>query len=339
MKIKKIVSMSLAACMLFSLSGCNNATEMENVTNREKVKLVMAEVNPLETTVAGLTDLKFKEEVEKLSGGTIEIELKGFGSLGSENTVLDKMIGGSEGVDMARISVASLTAYGAKKSMLLSVPYTFSDRDHYWEFVQSDIAKEILAESESLGIKGLFYGEDGFRHFFTKKEITGLADLKNLRLGVNNDPVMTGVVTGLGASAVYAASNEVGSLLNSGMIDGAEQTLVNYKANAYMETAKNVILDGHTIGAIEMIITNEAWNKLTADQQKAIEDAAGIAKDYNKNLSISKENETIEELKKNGCNIVEVKDKTEWKKACADITNKAIKGQEDIYNKILGLKK
>ena len=136
------------------------------------VTLTMAEVNPLDNTVCGAMDTKFKEAVEAMSGGSIKIDLQGSGVLGVEADVLDGMIGGTGTVDISRISAFALTSYGTKKAVLLSLPYTFKDRDHFWTFANSDLGKEFLNESEELGlgVRGLYYGEEGFRHFFTVKD-------------------------------------------------------------------------------------------------------------------------------------------------------------------------
>jgi hypothetical protein len=114
----------------------------------------------------------------------------GFGVLGSENDVLDAILGGSTSIDISRISAFALTSYGAKKSMLLSVPFTFENRAHFWKFANSDLAPQFLNEPQELGlpIRGIFYGEEGFRHFFTKKPIAGINDLKGMKLRVSRIP-------------------------------------------------------------------------------------------------------------------------------------------------------
>ena len=96
------------------------------------------------------------------------------------------MLGGGGTIDMSRISAFALTSYGVEKSVLLSIPYTFVNRDHFWNFANSDLAPEFLMEPHvnNLGVRGLFYGEEGFRHFFTVKEISGLEDLKGMKLDV-----------------------------------------------------------------------------------------------------------------------------------------------------------
>ena len=101
-----------------------------------EVTLVYAEVNPLDT-IAGQMATDFKNKVEELSDGKIIIEIEAGGVLGSENEVLDAML--SSGIiDMSRISAFCLTNYGEQKSMLLSLPYTFVSRDHFWNFATSD---------------------------------------------------------------------------------------------------------------------------------------------------------------------------------------------------------
>lgn len=112
-----------------------------------KVTLVYAEVNPLDTIV-GQTASYFKEQVESLSGGSITIDLQASGVLGSENDVLDNILAGGDTIDLSRISAFALTSYGCKKSMLLSLPYTFVSRDHWWNFANSDLAPDFLNEPQ-----------------------------------------------------------------------------------------------------------------------------------------------------------------------------------------------
>ena len=363
---KRFVSVALCAAMVAgSLAGCGlktpetttaAATEAakteaakEGETTAEaaapaesaeaEVTLVMAEVNPLDTIV-GQTDTAFKEKVEELSGGKIKIDLQASGVLGSENDVLDTMLGGGGTIDMSRISAFALTSYGGEKSSLLSVPYTFVNRQHFWNFAESDLASEFLMEphENGAGVRGLFYGEEGFRHFFTVKEVKTLEDLKGMKLRVSNDPIMNGMVEGLGASPTVVSFNELYSALQTGVVDGAEQPIANYKSNAFPEVANNLILDGHTLGAIQVIITDEAWDKLTEEQQNILMEAGKYASEYNKKISEEAENKVLEELKAEGCNVVEVTDITPWQEACKDIIESSTANNKELYQQILDLK-
>ena len=310
-----------------------------DTSDMPEVTLVMAEVNPLDTIV-GQTDTKFKETVEELSGGKIKIDLQASGVLGSENDVLDTMLGGGGTIDMSRISAFALTSYGVEKSVLLSIPYTFVNRDHFWNFANSDLAPEFLMEphDNDLGVRGLFYGEEGFRHFFTVKEISGLEDLKGMKLRVSNDPIMNGMVQGLGANPTVVSFNELYSALQTGVVDGAEQPIANYKSNAFQEVAPNLILDGHTLGAVQVIITDEAWDKLTEEQQNILMEAGKYASDFNRKISEEAENKVLDELKAEGINVIEVPDITPWQEACKDIIDSSTADNKELYQKILDMK-
>ena len=303
------------------------------------VTLVYAEVNPLDTIV-GQTASYFKEQVESLSGGSITIDLQASGVLGSENDVLDNILAGGDTIDISRISAFALTSYGCKKSMLLSLPYTFVSREHWWNFANSDLAPDFLNEPQELGlpVRGIFYGEEGFRHFFTVEPVAGIEDLAGMKLRVSNDPVMNGLVEGLGASPTVVSFNELYSALQTGVVDGAEQPIANYASNAFPEVANNLILDGHTLGAVQVVITDNAWNnKLTANQQEAIMEAGRLSQEFNASLSEEEENRVLEELKAEGCNVVDVPDKTAWQEACAQVITDNTAGLEDLYQQIVDM--
>ena len=346
---------SAAALALTACGGSGNSTAASTATSAAastapagdaaaaasdpKVTLVYAEVNPLDTIV-GQTGSHFKEKVEELTGGSVVVDVQASGVLGSENDVLDAILGGSTSIDISRISAFALTSYGCNKSKLLSIPFTFENRAHFWNFANSDLAPEFLNEPQELGlpVRGVFYGEEGFRHFFTVNPVSGIADFKGLKLRVSNDPVMNGMVEGLGANPTVVSFGELYSALQTGVVDGAEQPIANYKSNAFPEVANNLILDGHTLGAVQAVITDNAWNKLTENQQAAVMEAAADTQAFNADLSETAEKKVLDELKSSGCNVVDVPDKAPWQEACAKVISENTSDQAELYQQLLDMK-
>jgi tripartite ATP-independent transporter DctP family solute receptor len=342
---------SAAALALTACGGSGNSTassaaastapagDAAAAASDPKVTLVYAEVNPLDTIV-GQTGSHFKEKVEELTGGSVVVDVQASGVLGSENDVLDAILGGSTSIDMSRISAFALTSYGCNKSKLLSIPFTFENRAHFWNFANSELAPEFLNEPQELGlpVRGIFYGEEGFRHFFTVKPVSGIADFKGLKLRVSNDPVMNGMVEGLGANPTVVSFGELYSALQTGVVDGAEQPIANYKSNAFPEVANNLILDGHTLGAVQAVITDNAWNKLTENQQAAVMEAAADTQAFNADLSETAENKVLDELKSSGCNVIDVPDKAPWQEACAKVISENTSDQAELYQQLLDMK-
>lgn len=149
---------------------------------------------------------------------------------------------------------------------------------------------------------------------------------------------MVGMVEGLGASATVVAFAELYSALQTGVVDGAEQPISNYRSGSYPEVANNLILDGHTLGAISMVITDSAVAKLTDEQLAAIYEAAKLTMAYNQEIAQQKDDEARKLLEEEGCNIIDVEDKGPWQAACSKIVGEYTQGDlADLYQKILDL--
>ena len=326
--MKKLFSIALVLVMLLS---CASALA--------EVTLTYAEVNPVEGTVVGDVALAFKSKLEELSGGEVVVDIQASGVMGDEKTVLANILGGDTSVDIVRISAFALNQYGAQKSVFLTLPYVFTSEDHYWKFVESDLAKEMLAESKEVGLpfNGLAYGEEGFRHFFSKTEVKTIEDLKGLKIRVSDDPIMTGMIAGLGAAFTPVSFGELYSALQTGVVDAAEQPITNYLSNSFQEVAPYMIKDGHTLGTIELIATDAALAKLSEEQQAMVQEAADYAMQVCKESVIAKQEEAEKTLIEKGCTITEVEDKTPWQEATKGVLEANISGMEDIYEAIVAL--
>jgi TRAP-type C4-dicarboxylate transport system substrate-binding protein len=326
--MKKLFSIALVLVMLLS---CASALA--------EVTLTYAEVNPVEGTVVGDVALAFKSKLEELSGGEVLVDIQASGVMGDEKTVLANILGGDTSVDIVRISAFALNQYGAKKSVFLTLPYVFTSEDHYWKFVESDLAKEMLAESKEVGLpfNGLAYGEEGFRHFFSKTEVKTIEDLKGLKIRVSDDPIMTGMISGLGAAFTPVSFGELYSALQTGVVDCAEQPITNYLSNSFQEVAPYLIKDGHTLGTIELIATDAALAKLSEEQQAMVQEAADYAMQVCKESVIAKQEEAEKTLIEKGCTITEVEDKTPWQEATKGVLESNIARMESIYEAIVAL--
>ncbi|MBR1711043.1 MAG: TRAP transporter substrate-binding protein [Clostridia bacterium] len=306
----------------------------------DPIVLTYAEVNPIEDkTVVGNVALDFKAKLEELSGGQIQVDLQGSGVLGSEAQVLAGVLSQDGTVDIVRISAFALNQYGCTKSVFLSLPYVFTSEDHYWNFVHSDLAKEFLAEPTEKGmpLKGLAYGEEGFRHFFFKKEVHEIADLKDMKIRVSDDPIMQGLVKGLGANPTTVSFGELYTALQSGVVDAAEQPSGNYLSNSFQEVAPYLLKDGHTLGTIELIATQTGLNKLNEEQIGWVQEAADYAMIKCQENVVRLQEEAEATLIEKGATIIEVEDKTPWVEACKQVITDNTKGLEADLEAILAL--
>ena len=320
----------LCAFLVLSLtSGLRNGPKV----------LTYAEVNPLDGTIVGEMAKAFKVKTEELSGGRLIIDIQAGGVLGSDDQVLDNLLGGGNMCDITRVSALALTQYGCEKASLLGIPYTFVSEDHFWNFAESELAEEFLLEPHEIGLpmRGLVYGEEGFRNFFFKDAVSDLSDLKGRKIRVTSDPVMTEMVGNLGASATTVSFTELYSSLSTGVVDGAEQPTSNYLSNAFPEVAPYLMLDGHMLGVMQILIADYRWEQLTEEEQGWLMEAARYASQVSRSKVAEIEEKTFAQLRSEGVTIVEVPDKAPWVEACQPTIQKHTASLRDVYQQILDM--
>lgn len=337
--MKVLSFLSVIIISLFSFFSCNiKTTRTEN--NEKELTLVMAEVNPDGTIVAEM-DKAFKQKVEELSNGKIKIDLHLGGTLGDEENIMPIIRGENSSIHLMRISAFSLAARGCTKTSLLAIPFTFKNREHFWTFATSDSANTILNEpyEKKLGVKGLFYGEEGFRHFFATKTLSGTSDFEGMKLRITSDKIMKGVAEGLKAEPVSIGFGNLLLALQTGLADSAEQPIANYLANHFHKVAPNMILDGHTLGVTEVIINSNIWDSLSNSQQHILQAAGSYAGEVCRKFSQEAEDKAKAQLIAEGAVFTEVNDLTPWKQACEKIISESSKSDPDLYQKILDMAK
>ncbi len=302
----------------------------------EPVTLVMAEVNP-ENSICGQMDKAFKTRVEELSDGQITIDIRYSGTLGDEKEVINLMQNPDSSIHLCRYS-ANLSGQGEPKSALISVPFTFKNPEHFWKFAGSQIAKDLLEEpyKKGLGLRGLCYAEEGFRSFFSTVPVNSYQDLEGKKMRVSGK-TLTDLAQALKAVPVKVPFTDLYSSLQTGETEVAEQPIANYLSNSFYEVAPYIILDRHMLGAVQILITAEAWDKLSSGQQEIILKAAEYASDYCRIIAEEQETFAAIKLVQEGVSIKEVTDNSDWNKACEKMIKENTKEYAELYAEIQAL--
>lgn len=161
--------------------------------------------------------------------------------------------------------------------------------------------------------------------------------MQDLKIRVSYDPVMRGMVSDLGAVPVSIPFTELYSALNVGVVDGSEQPVSNYYSNAFHEVAPCIILDGHTLGAVQIVISDKGWVKLNAQQQEWVREAAQYASVVCREKLSEQELVVFQNLRNNGATIGEMTDKAPWRAACQPVIQANTGNLTEVYQQILAM--
>jgi len=238
-------------------------------------------------------DLEFSRLVEERTGGRIRIEVYHGKQLGEEKAVIEQVQFGA--IDFTRVSISPLAAF-APAFDALQMPYLYRDEDHMWKVLNGPIGEEFLNGLEPADFVGLCWYDSGARNFYnSRREIKSVADLKGLKIRVQESKLMMGLVSALGAVPTPMPFGEVYSALQTGVIDGAENNWPSYFSTSHYEVAKYFTLDGHTRVPEILIASKITMDKLSKEDQDIIRQAAKDSMPYQ--IKLWKEYEKVSEEK------------------------------------------
>ena len=343
---KQIAAVALAVCTAFSLAACGSGSESAPASadggnapaskeaeaapekgNGEAITLHWSEVNG-EDYGATVGAKEFASKIEELSGGQIKVELYLNGTLGNEKECMQGIQMGT--LDIFRGNASSLSNYGAEKIGLTGLPFLFKDMEQFEAMAKSSTGQKLLdsVDEADCGYVALGWLTEGPRHMFITEntykklgnpETFSLDMMKGLKMRVPETDLMVNTMKALNASATPIAYSELYTSLQSGVVDGAENDVINYMANSYNEVAPYFIPDAHTFGCGVILMNKDKWNSLTEEQQgwmKEASEAAGrTCYEYNQ----EKIQATFDSFEEKGVTRLEVSDLDKWSEACQSI--------------------
>lgn len=321
--MKKLISRILLISMLITIltaCGNNNKNTMKNAStksdNGEKIEIKIACVGNEDHQSTIAANL-FKENLEKASDD-FKVNVYPNASLGGEREA-------AEGVKLGTIQMTVVTSDGTLPSwvpeiQILSIPYLFKDSNDAYKALDGIISERLNPKFEEAGFKHLAFGELGFRHFTNSiKEIKNADDMKGLSIRVQEAPIWFALLDSLDASAVPVSFNELYTALQQGMVDGQENPIATIATQKFYEVQKYMSLDGHTYGAISMIMNNDLFNSLSDEQKDVVMKSAKDASIEQRKIVSDQENKYLEELKENGMIVTENLDKESFVEATKDV--------------------
>lgn len=319
----------------FALTGCNNKkdTATESSANTKQMVLRYAE-NQAQDYPTTQAAYKFAELVEQKTNGRIHIDVYYGAQLGDEKAVTEQMQFGA--IDFSRVSLSPLAEF-EKSLNILQLPYLYKDAAQMWRVLDGEIGDNFLKSMEKSGLIGLSWFDAGARNFYnSKKPVTKLADLKGMKIRVQESQLMMGMVSALGASATPMTYGEVYSGLQTGVIDGAENNWPSYDSVSHYEVAKYYVLDEHTRVPEMQMMSKITWDKLSAEDQKIIKECALESAKLERKLWAEKEGASEAKVKAAGSIITELEpgEKEKFQAAMAPLYTQFGAGYEDLIKQI-----
>jgi tripartite ATP-independent transporter DctP family solute receptor len=210
--------------------------------------------------------------IRERTGGRLSIGMLGQEDADSENLTVGQVRNGT--LDMARINLAVLNAT-VPSTVIPSLPFLFKSIDHMRRVLDGPIGERILADLEDQGLVGLCFYDAGARSFYsTKKPIRHAADMKGLKVRVQQGDAAAVMIRALGATPVPMSYQKGYVALQAGVVDAAMNNMQFYSTSRHFEVAKYFNVTGHSMAPGVLVFSKQIWDTLSTDDQAVVRIAA-----------------------------------------------------------------
>ena len=210
--------------------------------------------------------------VSERSGGRLQIRVFHSRQLGEEKETIEQTRAGA--IDLNRTNVA-LIGTMVPAMNVLAMPFLFRSIEHMQKVLDGPIGNEILDSFEPYGFVGLAFYDSGARSIYNSvRPVTSMADLKGLRIRVQQSEQMSAMIRSLGAEPVELPYGQVLTGLATKLIDGAENNWPSFVTTDHYKHAGFYTLTDHTMSPEVLVMSHKAWTSLSAEDQAVFRAAA-----------------------------------------------------------------
>ncbi len=232
----------------------------------------------------GKAALRFKELAEKYTNGKVKIEVYPNSTLYKDAEEMEALQLGA--VQILAPSTAKFAPLGVKEFEVLDLPFLFPDQETYDRVIAGSLGQGLFKRLESKGIRGLGYWDNGFYVISANRPLIKPDDLRGLKIRISGSKVDDQTLRLMGANPQIMAFSELYQALQSGVVDGAQNTASNYTTQKLNEVQKNITTLYHVHLQYAVITSKRFWDGLPADIRPELDRAMAEATAYNNSISV-----------------------------------------------------
>ena len=245
--------------------------------------------------------------LEQRSGGRHKIKVFNKGALGTEKETIDQLKIGA--LEMARVNISPMNGI-CQKTLVPTMPFLFSSIEHMRRTLDGVVGEEILKSCEDQGFVGLAFYDSGARSLYAKKPIRTVADVKGMKVRVQQSDLWVARVGAMGGNATPMPFGEVYTGLKTGLIDAAENNIPSYDSVKHFESAKYYSKTEHSMAPEMLLMSKIVWDKLPKADQDLVRAAAKESVAFQRRKWDEQETKSLASVKAGGAEIIEVDKKS-----------------------------
>jgi len=241
---------------------------------------------------------QFKKLAEERTKGRVKVDVFPNSSLFKDGEEMEALQLGS--VQMLAPSLAKFGPLGVREFEVFDLPYMFDSYGDLHKVTEGPVGAALFKKLESKGIVGLAYWDNGFKVMTASKMIRGPSDYKGLKMRIQSSKVLSDEMKAIGAIPQVMAFSEVYQAMQTGVVDGSENTPSNVFTQKHHEVQKYLAETNHGYIGYAVIANKKFWDGLPADIRTVLEGAMQDATKYANDIAQKENDDALEGIRKSG---------------------------------------
>ena len=307
MKIRKHRHIRLAAIIISVLIAGMMMTACGKNDGEQRYAYPLATASP-EDTVTQIYAEKFAEEVDRLSGGSIKIQVYANSTLGGDRELLESCKDGD--IPFVVQNTAPQVTFMPDLA-IFDVPCAFENLDECREVLDdAEFSSLVSKVYEDGGYQLLGIADQGFRVMSTNKPVKGIGDFKGQKIRTMENPFHLAFWKSIGANPTPMSFAEVYIGLQQHTIDAQENPYEVIVSNRLYEQQDYVVETNHLPHLITLIMNDEFFKGMPEENQRILKEAAATATEYARQASDDRIADRVKTIEESGTEILKIDEKT-----------------------------
>lgn len=245
---------------------------------------------------------EFAKRANEKLGDKAKVVVYGSSQLGGDKELLQKVKLGT--VDFALPSTVMSSV--VPEFGLFEMPYLVKDRDHMKRIAKEIVIPKLAPLAEKQGYKIIGVWENGFRQITNNvRPIVTPKDLEGIKLRTPKGKWRIKMFQAYGASPSPMALSEVFVALQTGVMDGQENPLIQIYSQKFQEVQKYLSMTGHVYTPAYVVVSARKWDQLPADVRATLEATASDLQNFVYETAAAKDKELLDKMKESGIQVNE----------------------------------
>jgi C4-dicarboxylate-binding protein DctP len=241
---------------------------------------------------------KFKELAEKYTDGKVKVEVYPNSTLYKDKEELEALQLGA--VQMLAPSNSKFGPIGIREFEVFDLPYILPDLKTLRKVTDGPLGARLLKLLDNKGMTGLAYWDNGFKQMSANKKLLAPSDYKGLKFRIQSSKVLEAQFRSLGAIPQVMAFSDVYQALQTGVVDGQENTWSNIYTQKMHEVQKYASVTNHGYIGYVVVVNKKFWDGMPPDIRTACEKAMKEATEFGNSQSAKENDDALEAIKKSG---------------------------------------